>query len=46
MRTEQDPKRGPGQDGGRPEGPPEVIDPSNDGLRTVVEDWVPDKPER
>ncbi len=46
MRMEQDPKRGPGQDGGRPEGPPEVIDPSNDGLRTVVEDLVPSKPER
>jgi hypothetical protein len=46
MRTEQDPKQGPGQDGSRPEGLSEVIDPSNDGLRTMVEGLVPSKPER
>ncbi|MDP7092752.1 MAG: hypothetical protein QF538_06135 [Acidimicrobiales bacterium] len=42
MSTVQDPKQHPGQEGGRPEGPPDVIDPSNDGLRQVVEGWMDD----
>ena len=33
----QEPRHGPGQAGGRAE----VINPSNDGLRAVVEGWLP-----